>query len=95
MENNLPVTLISLLTNYLSNLGFKVDVFYGAKTKDLLIIRDKIEKAARKVYYATNNGSYGIKGFVTDLLINRLTNYDVIVAIGPVLMKLSLQLAMV
>ncbi len=71
---------------YLSNLGFKVDVFYGAKTKDLLIIRDKIEHAARKVYYATNNGSYGIKGFVTDLLINRLTNYDVIVAIGPVLM---------
>ena len=46
---------------YLSNLGFKVDVVYGARTKDLLLIKDKIESVANKVYYATDNGSYGIK----------------------------------
>lgn len=71
---------------YLNNLGFKVDVIYGSRSKDLLLIRDKIESVANKVYYATDNGSYGIKGFVTDILKTRINNYDVVVAIGPVIM---------
>ena len=71
---------------YLSNLGFKIDVIYGSRSKDLLLVRDKIEKVASKVYYATDNGSFGIKGFVTDVLKNRIKNYDIVVAIGPVIM---------
>ena len=71
---------------YLSNLGFKIDVIYGSRTKDLLLIRDKIEKIANKVYYATDNGSFGIKGFVTEILENRIKDYDIVVAIGPVIM---------
>ena len=71
---------------YLSNLGFKIDVIYGARTKDLLIIRDKIEEVASKVYYATDNGSFGIKGFVTDILLKKIKDYDIVVAIGPVIM---------
>ena len=71
---------------YLNNLGFKIDVIYGARSKDLLLIKDKIESVANKVYYATDNGSYGVKGFVTDILKNRLDNYDIVVAIGPVIM---------
>ena len=71
---------------YLSKLGFKVDVIYGSRTKDLLIIRDKIEKVANKVYYVTNNGSYGDRGNVCDVLLKRINNYDIVVAIGPVIM---------
>ena len=71
---------------FLSNLGFKVDVVYGARTKDLLLIKDKIESVANKVYYATNNGSYGIKGNVCDALKPIINNYDIVVAIGPVIM---------
>ena len=71
---------------YLSNLGFKVDVIYGARTKDLLIIRDKIEKCANKVYYVTDDGSYGYKGFVTNVLEKRINNYDIVVSIGPIIM---------
>ena len=71
---------------YLSSLGFFVDVIYGARTKDLLLIRDKIEGVAHRVYYATDDGSYGIKGFVTSILENRIKNYDICVAIGPVIM---------
>ena len=71
---------------YLNNLGFKVDVIYGARTKDLLLIKDKIEKCARKVYYVTDNGSYGEKGTVVDALKKRINNYDVVVTIGPVKM---------
>ena len=71
---------------YLSSLGFFVDVIYGARTKDLLLIRDKIEGVAHRVYYATDDGSYGIKGFVTNVLETRIDNYDICVAIGPVIM---------
>ena len=71
---------------YLNNLGFKVDVIYGARSKDLLIIRDKIESVSNKVFYATDNGSFGVKGFVTDILKSKLNNYDIVVAIGPIIM---------
>jgi len=71
---------------YLKSKGFKIDVIYGARTKDLLLIRDKIEEVAENVYYATNDGSFGTKGFVTDILKEHINNYDICVAIGPVIM---------
>ncbi len=71
---------------YLAQLGFKVDVIYGARTKDMLLIRDRIDGVASRVYYATDDGSYGYKGFVTDVLETRIDNYDICVAIGPVIM---------
>lgn len=71
---------------YLNSLGFKIDVIYGARSKDLFIIKDKIESVSHKVYYASDDGSYGIKGFVTDALKERINNYDICVCIGPVIM---------
>ena len=71
---------------YLKSKGFKIDVIYGARTKDLLLIRDKIEEVAENVYYATDDGSFGTKGFVTDILKEHINNYDTCVAIGPVIM---------
>lgn len=71
---------------YLKSKGFKIDVIYGARTKDLLLIRDKIEEVAENVYYATNDGSFGTKGFVTDILKEHISDYDICVAIGPVIM---------
>lgn len=71
---------------YLKSKGFKIDVIYGARTKDLLLIRDKIEEVAENVYYATDDGSFGTKGFVTDILKEHINNYDICAAIGPVIM---------
>ena len=71
---------------YLSEKGFKVDIIYGARTESLFLIKDKIEQVANKVIYATNDGSCGIKGFVTDALEQSTENYDICVAIGPVIM---------
>lgn len=71
---------------YLKSKGFKIDVIYGARTKDLLLIRDKIEEVAENVYYATDDGSFGTKCFVTDILKEHINNYDICVAIGPVIM---------
>lgn len=71
---------------YLYEHGYKVDVIYGARSEDLLIIRDKIEQVANKVYYATDDGSVGTKGFVTTVLEEHINDYDICVSIGPVIM---------
>ena len=71
---------------YLSEKGLKVDVIYGAREANLLLIREKIEKVVNKIRYATDDGSFGTKGFVTDILEKKINDYDVVVAIGPVIM---------
>ena len=70
---------------YLHENGISVDVIYGARNKDLLLIRNKIEKVASNVYYCTDDGSFGDKGFVTNILENK-HDYDICVTIGPVIM---------
>ncbi len=70
---------------YLHEHGIKADIIYGARNIDLLLIKDKIEKVANKVYYCTDDGSFGDKGFVTNVLENN-HDYDICVAIGPVIM---------
>ena len=71
---------------YLHDAGFKVDVIYGSRNVDLLLIRDKVEAVANKVMYATDDGSFGEKGFVTTILEQHINDYDICVAIGPVIM---------
>lgn len=71
---------------YLKEHGLDVDVIYGARNIDLLLIRDKIEKVAKNMYYVTDDGSFGEKGFVTNVLENHINDYDICVAIGPVIM---------
>ncbi len=71
---------------YLNEKGFKIDVIYGVRNAKLLLIQDKLEKVANKVRYATDDGSFGVKGFVTDILKEHISDYDIVVAIGPVIM---------
>lgn len=70
---------------YLHDLGFNIDIIYGARNKDLLLIKDKIESTSN-VYYVTDDGSFGDKGLVTDILEKNINKYDYCVAIGPVIM---------
>lgn len=71
---------------YLKEKGIDVDVIFGARNVDLLILKDKIESVAKNVFYVTDDGSYGSKGFVTNVLEDIINNYDICVAIGPVIM---------
>ena len=71
---------------YLQQHGFEVDIIYGSRYKELLLIRDEIEKVAKNVYYATDDGSYGEQGLVTAILERNIQNYDICVAIGPMIM---------
>ena len=74
---------------YLKENGIKVDVIYGARNKDLFLIKDKIESVCDNIYYATDDGSFGTKGFVTTVLEEHIKDYDICVAIGPVIMMKS------
>ena len=71
---------------YLHDHGLDVDVIYGAREANLLLIRQKIEKVVKKIRYATDDGSFGTKGFVTDLLEKNINDYDLCVTIGPIIM---------
>ncbi|WP_127837120.1 sulfide/dihydroorotate dehydrogenase-like FAD/NAD-binding protein [Clostridium prolinivorans] len=75
---------------WLNNQGIKADVIIGAKSKDYLILEEEMKKEAGSVYVATDDGSYGFKGLVTDLLKDLVKNkgkkYDLVIAIGPMIM---------
>lgn len=75
---------------WLHNNGIKADVIVGAKTKDMLILEDEMREVAGDFYIATDDGSYGVKGLVTnvlrDLVENKGKKYDLVVAIGPMIM---------
>ncbi len=77
---------------YLKEHGIDTDVIYGARNKDLFLIQDKIESVAKNVFYVTDDGSFGEKGFVTNVLENNISNYDLCVAIGPVIMMKNVAL---
>ena len=70
--------------------GVAADVVMGAKTKDLLILEKQMGEVADHLYVTTDDGSYMRKGMVTavveDLVKNEGKQYDVCVAIGPMIM---------
>jgi len=74
---------------YLHAKGAKVDVIIGAKTKDLVIFEEEMRAVCDNLYICTDDGSYGKKGLVTDILKELLESgekYDQAVAIGPMIM---------
>ncbi|MDR1511604.1 MAG: sulfide/dihydroorotate dehydrogenase-like FAD/NAD-binding protein [Endomicrobium sp.] len=72
----------------LKNLDNKIITIIGARCKDLIILKDELKQCSSSVFFATNDGTYGIKGYVTDVLkkvINK-EKVDIIYAVGPVYM---------
>ncbi|MCC8088065.1 MAG: sulfide/dihydroorotate dehydrogenase-like FAD/NAD-binding protein [Rikenellaceae bacterium] len=82
---------------WLHEQGAHADVIIGAKSKDLLILTDEMKAVAENLYIATDDGSVGFKGLVTnlmkDLIDNQGKKYDVVVAIGPMIMMKFVALA--
>ena len=70
--------------------GVDADVIVGAKTKDMVILEDMMGKVAGNLYITTDDGTYGRSGMVTETvkyLVNEMGNqYDVCIAIGPMIM---------
>jgi len=75
---------------YLAERGFRPDVIIGAKSKNYEIMRPEMEAAAANYYQATDDGSDGFHGLVTDCLRDLVQNqgkqYNHAVTIGPMIM---------
>lgn len=58
----------------------------GARTRELVILEDRLARLCDRVIVCTDDGSYGRKGFVTDALrdlIESGESLDMVLAIGP------------
>ncbi|EKO38978.1 MAG: 2-polyprenylphenol hydroxylase-like oxidoreductase [Solidesulfovibrio magneticus str. Maddingley MBC34] len=67
--------------------GNRVVTIIGARCEDLLLFRDELCSFCPEVLIATNDGSCGRQGLVTDLLVEMLENDKTVaevVAVGPV-----------
>lgn len=74
---------------WLHDNGIDVDCIQGAKTKDLLIFKDEMKAVTKNLYFATDDGSFGVHGNVCDALQklwDEGVRYDHCVVIGPVIM---------
>ncbi|MFC1484919.1 sulfide/dihydroorotate dehydrogenase-like FAD/NAD-binding protein [bacterium] len=68
----------------------------GARTKDMLILEHEVHNSSQEFYIATDDGSYGVKGFVTDILKNVVKDnkIDMVFAVGPIsMMKAVFEIA--
>ena len=61
--------------------GKKVSVVLGFNTKEEIFYEDEFKKLGASVYVTTADGSYGIKGFVTDAMCD--IDYTYIYTCGP------------
>ncbi len=71
----------------LYNAGVEVDVIAGFRSKGIVILEDEMRAVSSNCYITTDDGSYGMKGFVTNKLqelIDAGNRYDCVIAIGPV-----------
>ena len=75
------------ITKGMHDTGNHVISIVGARTKGLLIMTEDIGKVSDELIIATDDGSFGVHGFVTQVLqglIDKGTKIDLVVAIGPV-----------
>lgn len=73
---------------WLCRRGIRADAIIGAKTKDLVILEKEFQEVCN-LYVTTDDGSYQRKGMVTQAiqdLIAEGKQYDICVAIGPMIM---------
>jgi ferredoxin--NADP+ reductase len=80
------IAVLHPITRALKEIGNNVIAIIGARNKELLIMEEHMRRASNTLHVCTDDGSYGVKGFVTEVLKDVLEKEDVrqVVAIGPV-----------
>jgi len=70
----------------LKDAGNQITTILGSRNKDLLILEAELKNTSHKIYIMTDDGSYGRKGFTTDMLGELLSKdkYDLIYSVGPI-----------
>ncbi|MBQ3378768.1 MAG: sulfide/dihydroorotate dehydrogenase-like FAD/NAD-binding protein [Clostridia bacterium] len=73
----------------LHEMGAKVDIIAGFRTKDIIILEDEMKAVCENLIVCTDDGSNGRKNLVTnelEALLQAGEQYDVVIAIGPLVM---------
>ena len=80
------IAVLHPITRALKEIGNHVTCIVGARSKDILIMEDRMTSASNEIHICTDDGSYGHHGFVTEVLKDILEKekIDLVVAIGPV-----------
>lgn len=69
--------------------GNEVTTIIGARSKELLILEKEMDAVSDKLCVTTDDGSYGQKGFVSDVfnqIIEEGKRFDYAIVIGPAIM---------
>lgn len=69
--------------------GIDADVVIGTRSRDTLIFEDEMKSVSGNLYVCTDDGTYGRKGMVTDVIDDLLKegkHYDHAIVIGPMIM---------
>ena len=74
-----------LISKAFHDAGNKVHMIMGARNKDLLFWQDKMASACSELHIATDDGTLGHKGFVTEVLadIMKKEKINYVIAVGP------------
>lgn len=67
----------------LKNSGISVDIFYGGKTSEDILLIEEFNKYCDKVFITTEDGSIGYKGLISDIYSEHVKNYEKAYACGP------------
>ncbi|MCF8054593.1 MAG: sulfide/dihydroorotate dehydrogenase-like FAD/NAD-binding protein [Deltaproteobacteria bacterium] len=73
--------------------GNRVTSIIGARNKELLILEKEMKQVSDRLFVTSDDGSYGVKGFVSDVLrkmIDDGVTINRVFAIGPVPMMRSI-----
>ncbi len=84
------IAVLYPIARALKEAGNRVISIIGARRTDLLLMKKEMEDVSSEVLIATDDGSSGIKGLVTDALRNLIEEkkekIDRVIAVGPVIM---------
>ena len=74
-----------LIAKAFKEAGNKVHMIMGAREKKLLFWEEKMKDASSELHITTDDGSYGVKGFTTQVLeeVIKSEKVDYVIAVGP------------
>ncbi|MFH1504094.1 MAG: sulfide/dihydroorotate dehydrogenase-like FAD/NAD-binding protein [Candidatus Omnitrophota bacterium] len=70
----------------LKQAGNHIATILGARSKDILILEEELKKVSDEFYVTTDDGTYGRKGFVTEVLkeLTAKDKYSLMYSVGPI-----------
>ncbi len=70
-----------------------VSTIIGVRNRSLFFLEENLKKYSSELFLSSNDGSLGEKGFTSDILtrlFEKNRNFDLVVAVGPIIMMKSI-----